>query len=133
MFRVIAVTIGVLLSVAVVQASAATKSVRHPTITMKAGNRAGLQNVFAWDAKCRTVRVRVAAHKPKKGKVYLVKSKFAVPASLSQKCAGRKVRGYKVVFKADKNAKGTTLVTYQVSSGNVKNTTFKFRRTLKIK
>lgn len=132
MFKKLAVATALLMALPVVQASAASKTFNHPTITMKSGNRAGLQNVFAWDAKCRTVPVSVLANKSKLGKVYLYKSSFKVPASQSRECAGRTVRGYKVVFKADKNAKGSTLVRYQIQSGNV-NGTFKFRRTLRIK
>ena len=132
MFKKLAVAVGLLLVFPAAQASAASKTFHHPTITMKAGNRAGLQNVFAWDAKCRTVPVTVEAFKPKLGTVYLYKSSFKIPASQSRECAGRTVRGYKVVFKADRKAKGSTLVRYQVRSRNVDGT-FKFRRTLRIK
>ena len=131
MFKRLAIAISLLTLIPAVQAHAASKTINHPTITMKAGNRAGLQNVFAWDAKCRTVSVSIKARKPKFGNVYLYKSSFKVPASQSRKCAGRTVRGYKVVFKADKKVKGSTLVKYQVKSKNV-DKTFHFRRTLKI-
>ncbi|PWW03556.1 hypothetical protein DFR52_101237 [Hoeflea marina] len=132
MFKKLAFAIGLLVVIPAAQAAAASKTYHHPTITMKAGNRAGLQNVFAWDAKCRSVQVSVQASKPKMGQVYLYKSSFKIPASQSRECAGRTVRGYKVVFKADKKAKGSTLVKYQIQSKNVDGT-FKFRRTLRIK
>ena len=132
MFKKLAVTFSLLMLIPVVEVSAKTQIISHPTITMKAGNRAGLQNVFAWDANCNTVPVSVQAYKPKFGLVYLYQSDFEIPASQSRECAGRKVQGYKIVFKADDNAKGSTLVTYQIRSGNVDGL-FKFRRTLKFK
>ena len=132
MFKKLVLAFGILATVSAFEANAASKSYSHPTITMKSGDRAGLQNVFAWDAKCKTVPVTVKAFKPKFGNVYLYKSSFKIPSSQSKSCAGRTVRGYKVVFKADKKVKGSTLVKYQVQSKNVDGT-FKFRRTLKIK
>jgi hypothetical protein len=132
MFKKLAVALGLLLVFPAAQAGAASKTFHHPTITMKAGNRAGLQNVFAWDANCRSVPVSIKAYKNKLGKVYLYKSKFKIPANQSRECAGRTVRGYKVVFKADKKAKGSTLVKYQIRSNNVDGT-YRFRRTLRIK
>lgn len=132
MFKRLAIAVSLLTLVPLAQAYASSKTIYHPTITMKAGNRAGLQNVFAWDENCKTVPVSIRAHKPKNGNVYLYKSRFKVPSSQSRKCSGRTVGGYKVVFKADKKAKGSTLVKYQVKSKNV-DKTFHFRRTLKIK
>jgi hypothetical protein len=132
MFKRLAVAISMLTLVPLAQSYASSNTIYHPTITMKAGNRAGLQNVFAWDKNCRTVPVSIKARKPKNGNVYLYKSSFKIPSSQSRKCSGKSVRGYKVVFKADKKAKGSTLVKYQVKSKNV-DRTFHFRRTLKIK
>lgn len=132
MLKKLAVALGVFLVLPAAQTYAASKTYNHPTISMKAGNRAGLQNVFAWDARCNTVPVSVRAEKSRLGQVYLYKSSFKIPAQQSQECAGRTVRGYKVVFKADKNAKGSTLVKYQIRSANVDGT-FRFRRTLRIK
>jgi hypothetical protein len=124
--------LSLLMLVPVYEAGAASKIIHHPTITMKAGNRAGLQDVFAWDANCQSVPMRVEAYRPKLGLVYLYESNFTINANQSRECAGRTVHGYKIVFKANNNARGSTLVRYQVRSANV-DETFKFRRTLKIK
>ena len=132
MIKILSATLSVIMLIPVVSSSAATTTYKHPTISMKSGNRAGLQNVFAWDEKCRTVPVDIKAYRPKLGLVYLYKDRFKIPGNQSRECSGRVVDGYKIVFKADKNAKGTTLVEYQIRSKNV-DRLFKFRRTLRIK
>ena len=65
MFKRLAIAVSLLTLVPLAQAYASSKTIYHPTITMKAGNRAGLQNVFAWDENCKTVPVSIRAYKPR--------------------------------------------------------------------
>lgn len=95
---------------------AVTKSYRNKTITMQAGNKAGLHEVYSWNAKCRSVRLRVSASRPKHGRILVVRDNFKISARQSKHCAGKRVSGYRVVYKADRKFKGSTLVRYRIDS-----------------
>lgn len=100
---------------------AGIKNVRDATITMKSGNKAGLQYLYAWDKNCRPVNVRFKALKAAKGRLYTVPGRFKVSRSQSKKCAGRTIRGKKVVFRANRNSTGRTVVKYRIASNNIAN------------
>ena len=110
-------------------ANAATKVVKHGTITMKQGNRTGLQEIYSWDDQCRTVRVRVKPRKSSRGKVFVVRDRFVISKKQSRQCAGKTVSGYRVVFKALR--KGDTTAEYSIRSKNLPQT-YVVRRKMQI-
>lgn len=95
-------------------AVAATKSLKKSSITMKAGTRTGLQEVYSWDDRCRTVRVKVTPRSSPLGKVFVVRDRFVISKAQSKKCAGKTVRGFRVVFKARRP--GDTVAQYGIRS-----------------
>ena len=95
-------------------ATAATKSVRQPTITMKAGTKTGLQEVFSWDGQCKTVKVSVAPSVNALGAITIVRDQFVISQDQSAQCAGKTVSGYRVVFNA--RLKGNVDVKYTIRS-----------------
>jgi len=76
-----------------VSSEAAVKSVKHQTIKMKAGTRTGIQEVFAWDRNCRTVRASFKKLSSKNGRLYRVNDRFRIKKRADKKCAGKIVRG----------------------------------------
>lgn len=111
-------------------AVAASKSLNHATITMKSGTKTGLQEVYSWDDRCRTVRVQVTPRSTPGGKVFVVRDKFVISKQQSSKCAGKTVRGYRVAFFAKR--KGTTVAKYGIRSKGMKHT-YEVRRKMLIK
>ena len=111
-------------------ASAATKTLKNPTITIKAGTRTGLQEVYSWNDRCKTVRVKVSPKSTRQGKVFVVRDKFVISKAQSKKCAGKTVRGFRVVFKALRP--GNTIAQYRVRSKALPHT-YVVRRKMQIK
>lgn len=95
-------------------AVAATKTLKKSAITMKAGTRAALQDVYSWDDRCRTVRVKVTPRSTSLGNVFVVRERFVISKAQSKKCAGKTVKGFRVVFKARRP--GNTVAQYGIRS-----------------
>jgi hypothetical protein len=128
--RVALATIAALLSYSVSTnvAQARVISAKNGTITMNAGNRTGLQQAFAWDVRCKAVPVALSG-KASAGTLLRVDGVFSV---LSGRCAGRKVRGFTVVYKAPAGFTGTAKVVYTLKAANNTNY-FKFTRLMNIR
>jgi hypothetical protein len=105
-----------------------TVSSTNGTITMPAGTRAGLQQVFAWDNRCRALPVSFSGQATT-GNLFSASGVFRV---LSGRCAGRKISGFTVVYKAPRGFKGTAKVNYTLKASNNINY-FKFTRLMKIR
>ena len=101
---------------------AGVKSFKHQTIKMKVGTRTGIQDVYAWNKNCRTVRARFTPLSSKNGRLYKVRARFRITKLADRKCAGKSVRGYRVVFKPHKKYKGATVVKYQIRPRNLPDT-----------
>ena len=127
--KILAAAVILTFSTQTYDASAATKIVNHGTITMKQGNRTGLQEIYSWDNKCRTVRVRVKPRSTPRGKVFVVRDRFVISKKQSRQCAGKTVSGYRVVFKALR--KGDTMAEYSIRSKNLADT-YVVRRKMRI-
>ena len=121
--RTVAAVLG--LSVVLVggNANASVVSQTNGTITIQHGNSTGLQQAFAWNNRCRPVPVSFSG-RASAGSLQRVGGMFRVG---SGRCAGRKVRGFTVVYSAPRNFKGTATVRYTLKAANVRNA-FSFTR-----
>jgi len=100
-------------------------STNNGSISLSPGYHTGLQQAFAWDARCRTVPVAFSGHTTA-GSLKKVGGMFRV---LGGNCAGRAVRGFTVVYVAPKSFKGTAQVAYTLKAANNTNY-FRFTRSM---
>ena len=98
------------------------------TITIHPGNRTGLQQVFAWNNRCRAVPVSFSG-RASAGSLLRVGGMFAVG---SGRCVGRRVRGFTVVYHAPRNFNGTATVRYSLKAANNRDA-FSFTRQMIIR
>ena len=128
--RVVLATIGVLLSYSASNNNAVSRVVAatNGTITINSGKRTGLQQAFAWDKRCKPVSISFSG-RATAGTLLRVGGTFRVRRG---HCAGRKVRGFTVVYKAPRSFKGTAKVSYTLKAKNNKNY-FKFTRLMKVR
>jgi hypothetical protein len=101
------------------------EAVTQGTITMRSGTKTGLQHVFAWSARCKTVPVSYSGG-ASIGRLVTVHRSFRVNKG---NCAGRVVGGYSVVYHAPANFKGAAQVNYRLKPAN-SNQAFNFSRTM---
>ena len=116
--RTVAAVFGLTLSLVGSDANAGVVSATNGTITIHPGNRTGLQQAFAWNNRCRAVPVSFSG-RASAGSLQRVGGMFRVGGG---RCAGRKVRGFTVVYVAPRNFKGTATVQYRLKAANVRNT-----------
>ena len=121
--RTVAAVLGLFISFVGTDANAGVVSKTNGTITMHQGNKAGLQQAFAWNGRCRAVSVSFSG-RASAGSLQRVGGMFRIG---SGRCAGRKVRGFTVVYRAPRNFKGTATVRYTLKAANVRNA-FSFTR-----
>ena len=127
-FCTAAAVLGLFVSFTSSEANSRVISATNGTITIPSGNRTGLQQAFAWNNRCGTVRVSFSG-RASAGSLQKVGGMFVVG---SGRCAGRKVRGFTVVYRAPRNFKGTATVRYTLKAANVRNA-FSFTRQMIVK
>ncbi len=116
----------------VITAEARTRKIRNGTISMKAGQKAGLHEVLTWNKRCRSVRVKFRKIDSKHGRLYTRSARFRIKKRQSKACAGKSVRGYRVFFKAKRRYKGRSSVRYSLKPANIRDT-YVFSRRLRIR
>ena len=98
------------------------------TITMRSGSRTGLQQAFAWNERCRPVPVSFSG-RATAGSLLRVGGVFRV---LNGRCAGQRVNGFTVVYKAPLGYQGIAKVSYTLKAANNRNY-FSFTRLMNIR
>ena len=126
--RTVAAVFGLTLSLVGSDANAGVVSATNGTITIHSGFKTGLQQAFAWNNRCRAVPVSFSG-RASAGSLLRIGGMFRVG---SGRCAGRKVRGFTVVYSAPRNFKGTATVRYTLKAANVRNA-FSFTRQMIVK
>jgi hypothetical protein len=128
--RVALATVGLLLTYSANSSDAVSRviSSTNGTIIMQSGNRAGLQQVFAWNNQCRAVPISFSG-RATVGNLLKVGGQFRV---LAGRCKGHKVGGFTVAYKAPRSFKGVAKVSYTLKAANNANY-YKFTRLMTIR
>ena len=81
---------------------------------MRSGSRTGLQQAFAWSDRCKPVRISFSG-RATAGSLIRVGGVFRV---LNGRCAGQRVNGFTVVYKAPSGYQGIAKVSYMLKAAN---------------
>ncbi len=125
-------TAGVLILGVTQFAEAKTQTVRNSQLTVSAGKKTSLQDLYAWDKNCRPLNINFRPGASSNGKLYVVKDRFRVNGAKNDPCNGKSITGKRVVFEANEGFKGKTTVTYSVKTPNYPDT-FIFMRPLRVR
>jgi len=123
---------GVLILCATQFAQAKTQTVRDPQLTIAAGKKTSLRDLYAWDKKCRPLNISFRPGMSLSGKLYTVNDRFRVNGAPNDPCNGKSVSGKRVIFEANPGFKGKTTVSYTVKTPNYPDT-FIFTRPLRVR
>jgi hypothetical protein len=123
-------TVGLLLTYSANSSDAVSRviSSTNGTIIMHSGNRAGLQQAFAWSNQCKAVPISFSG-RATVGSLLKVGGQFRV---LVGRCKGHKIGGFTVAYKAPRSFKGIAKVSYTLKAANNVNY-FKFTRLMNIR
>jgi hypothetical protein len=113
-------------------AEAKTQTIRNPELTIKAGKKTSLQDLYAWDKNCRPLSISFRPGTSSKGKLYVVNDRFRVNGAPKDPCNGKSVSGKRVIFEANPGFTGKTTVSYSVKTPNYPDT-FLFTRPIRVR
>jgi len=123
---------GVLILVVSQFAEAKTQTVRNSPLTVTAGEKTSLQDLYAWDKNCRPLNISFRPGMSLTGKLYAVNDRFRVNGAPNDPCNGKSVSGKRVIFQANPGFKGKTTISYSVKTPNYSDT-FIFMRPIRVR
>ena len=113
-------------------AVAAMRTVNQSQITITAGKKAGIQDLYAWDKNCRALNVSFQPMPSFSGRLYTVRDRFRISGAPGEPCNGKSVSGSRVIFEPARNFKGMATVRYMVRTPNHADT-FVFSRNVMVR
>ena len=111
---------------------AKTQTIRDPQLTVNAGEKTSLRDLYAWDKNCRPLNISFRPGFSLTGRIYAVNDRFRVNGAPNDPCNGKSVSGKRVIFEAHPGFKGKTTVSYSVKTPNYPDT-FIFMRPLRVR
>ena len=109
---------GIVIVVGVQFAEAKTQTIKDPQVTVGAGSKISIRDLYAWDAKCRTLNVDFKPVAAPTGRLYTVNDRFRVKTVANDPCNGKSISGKRVMFEPNQGFTGKTIVSYRVKTPN---------------
>lgn len=94
-------------------------ALKRQTVAMPTGTKASLQDIFAWDERCRPVEIGFKPVQVENGKLYAVPETYSIKGKSGDPCNGKRITGKEVFFQPSTNFRGKATISYMVTTKGV--------------